>query len=475
MSSSPTRGAAIPRWPTTTALLREDGSGMLTVNDVTHSLAEATIDDARSVVLERVARFAREDLGRPVRLQTTDPDGQWELGVHPDGRVEEIDGCAHPARPVATAAQPEDQPGATSPPATPAPPPPHLAGSTSAGRTPASAQGPHDPKSPGQTNGRPSRLPRRPRTADDITSERMLRAQSEAPRRGWRRALYQLTKGGVNVGPSKAEVTERALIGRVKAPVEGCRRIAVVSRKGGTGKTTTTLMLGHTLATHRGDRVIALDGNPDAGTLGYRVRRDSPATIMDLLAHRDRIERYADIRAYTTQTPTRLEVVAADNDPRITQALVEQDFYTAVDLLERHYNIVCLDTGTGVLDSANKGILHLADQVIVVTEPALDAARAASATLDWFAKNGYEHLCGDGAIAVINAVQPRSEVDLDAIAEHFTDRCRAVVRVPWDRHLDAGGESDMARLQPATARAYLELTAAVADGFADRTPARRLP
>jgi putative peptide zinc metalloprotease protein len=79
-------------------------------------------------------------------------------------------------------------------------------------------------------------------------------------------------------------------------------------------------------------------------------------TITGLLAHRNTINRYADIRAYTSQAPTRLEVVAADDDPRITDALVEQDFHTAVELLEVHYNLVCLDTGTGVLESADSSL-----------------------------------------------------------------------------------------------------------------------
>lgn len=109
--------------------------------------------------------------------------------------------------------------------------------------------------------------------ANDFTSERMLRPEVEAPHSGWRRLLYEMTGGLVNLGPSAADIERRELIGRVKAPVHDCRRIAVLSRKGGVGKTTTTLMLGHTFASHRGDRVIALDGNPDAGSLGYRVQQ----------------------------------------------------------------------------------------------------------------------------------------------------------------------------------------------------------
>jgi len=302
-------------------------------------------------------------------------------------------------------------------------------------------------------------------TAADFTAERYLREQSPAPRNGWRRVLFWLTGGRVNLGPSPTELAERELIARAKTPVPGCRSIAVISRKGGVGKTTTTLMLGHTFASLRGDRVVALDGNPDAGSLGYRVRRETAATITNLLADEQMITRYADIRAYTSQAPTRLEVVASDDDPRITKALGESDYRRAIALLERHYNLITLDTGTGVLESANRGILQLADQIVVVMSPSLDSARAASSTLDWLNENGHAELV-HGAVAVINAVQEGGQVEVGRIKEHFAGRCRAVVQVPWDPHLAAGAETDVTRLRPTTRHAYLEVAAAVADGFA---------
>ncbi|HEV8165562.1 MAG TPA: MinD/ParA family protein, partial [Actinomycetota bacterium] len=197
-------------------------------------------------------------------------------------------------------------------------------------------------------------------TAADFTAERYLRRESVPPRDGWRRFVYWLTGGRINFGPGPAEVAERALIARAKGRVAGCRSIAVISRKGGVGKTTTTLMLGHTFASLWGDRVVALDGNPDAGSLGYRVRRETAATVTNLLADEQEIIRYADIRAYTNQASTRLEVVASDDDPRITTALGEEDYRRAIALLERHYNLILMDTGTGVLESATKGILQLA-------------------------------------------------------------------------------------------------------------------
>ncbi len=301
-------------------------------------------------------------------------------------------------------------------------------------------------------------------SAADFTADHFLRDRGAPPRDGWRRALYWLTGGRVNPGPSPLEVAQRELIARAKTPVPGCRSIAVISRKGGVGKTTTTLMLGHTFASLRGDRVVALDGNPDAGSLGYRVRRETAATITNLLADEQMITRYADIRAYTSQAPTRLEVVASDDDPRITKALGEVDYRRAIGLLERHYNLICLDTGTGVLESATRGILQLADQIVVVMSPSLDSARAASSTLDWLNENRHAELVRS-AVAVVNGIQDDLLVEVGRIQEHFAGRCRAVVQVPWDPHLAAGAETEVGRLRPATRHAYLEVAATVADGF----------
>lgn len=311
--------------------------------------------------------------------------------------------------------------------------------------------------------------------AGEFTTERMLRPSPDVPSGGWRRVVFSLSGGRVSMGPSPEELRRRELVARVKTPVAGCRKIAFISRKGGVGKTSTCLLVGHTFATHRGDRVIAVDGNPDAGTLGHRVRRETTANLTSLLADAGRIERYADIRGYTSQAPSRLEVVASDDDPTITQAIGESEFHRVISLLERHYNLVCLDTGTGVLESATRGILDSADEIVVVSAPSLDGARAASATLDWLDANGYERLV-EQSVAVLNAVgRTPAAVDVDRIEDHFARRCSSCVRIPWDPHLEAGAEATVDELQPATRRAYLELAAAIGSGFAHTTERRPTP
>ncbi len=310
-----------------------------------------------------------------------------------------------------------------------------------------------------------------PLDASAFTQEMMLRPKSRVPTSGWRRLVYQLSGGRVDPGPCPGEVEREALIARVKNPVRGSRRIAVISRKGGVGKTTTTLMLGHTFAHWRGDRVVALDGNPDAGSLGYRVRRETEATITDMLHDASRITRYADMRGYTSQAPSRLEVIASDDDDAITQAMGEDELVEAVRLMEHHYNLIMLDTGTGILDSATQGILRMADQIVIVTVPSLDGARAASLTLDWLEHNGYAWLV-EGAVAALNQSREGTLVDVDRVLEHFAKRCRATVVMPWDPHLQAGAESDLNALNEDTRTSYLELAAAVADGF--RYPVHRV-
>lgn len=301
--------------------------------------------------------------------------------------------------------------------------------------------------------------------AGEFTPERMLPADRLAPSRGWRHLVYRTTR--VNLGAGRDERAERALVARAKAPIEGRRRVVVLSAKGGTGKTTVSAMIGHTFAAHRGDRVVALDASPDAGSLGARVRRESAWTVRDLLAARESIRTYADVRAYASQAPSRLEVVCSVATSRALGriAFTGSDYESTRRLLDRFYSLLLVDCGPGLLHDPMGAILGSADQLVVVTTPSIDGGQLGSLTLDWLEDQGYgEHV--RGAVVVVNAVhRADARVDLSSFTGHFAERCRAVVRVPWDPHLGAGTETGLERLAPATRRAFLELAAAIGDGF----------
>ncbi|MET9063634.1 AAA family ATPase [Streptosporangium sandarakinum] len=309
-------------------------------------------------------------------------------------------------------------------------------------------------------------------SADSLDPDSLLRGRRNGPSSGWRKLIYRATAGLIKPGESPEVRRRGELVTRARTPVAtGHHRVAVLSLKGGVGKTTTTVGLGATLAQIRGDRVIAVDANPDRGTLSDKLELETSATVRDLLNERQQIKRYVDIRAFTSQAPSRLEVLASDRDPSVSEAFSASDYQAVAQVLENFYSICITDCGTGLLHSAMSGVLGLADQLVLVSSPSVDGARAASATLDWLEAHHYEDLVSSATV-VLCSVRPRSKstVDLDRLEAHFAARCRAVIRVPYDPHLEEGAEIDLERLQPATRDAYLRLAASVGDGFAAPQP-----
>jgi MinD-like ATPase involved in chromosome partitioning or flagellar assembly len=337
------------------------------------------------------------------------------------------------------------------------------------------AAGSAAPSASSATRG-PSAPPVR-ETADSLTADVLLHGKRPPPGPGWRRTVYRATGGLFRVGESSANLRRRDLVNGVRTPVAGGHhRVAVMSLKGGVGKTTTVVGLGATLASLRGDRVIAMDANPDRGTLSDKVRLETSATVRDLLNERAEVTRYADVRAYTSQASSRLEILASDRDPGVTVAFSADDYRAVARVLEHHYSICITDCGTGLLHSAMSGILELADHIVLVSSPSVDGARSASATLDWLEAHDYADLVRNGVV-VLSTIRPRSKstVDLDRLEQHFAARCRAVVRIPYDAHLEEGAEVELELLSSETADAYLQLAALVGDGFAvPRRPVSRI-
>jgi MinD-like ATPase involved in chromosome partitioning or flagellar assembly len=285
------------------------------------------------------------------------------------------------------------------------------------------------------------------------------------PSEGWRKWLYLASFKLINVGESPRVTHHNNLLGQVNQPLQGCYRIALLSLKGGVGKTTITATLGGTFGSIRGDRVVAVDANPDRGTLSHKVPMETAATVRHLLRDAEGIERYSDVRNYTSQGPSRLEVLASESDPAVSEAFSSDDYTKTLDTLERFYSLVLTDCGTGLMHSAMSAVLSKADVLVVISSGAVDGARSASATLDWLDAHGHQELVRN-SIAVINAVRPRSgKVDMNKVVDHFSRRCRAVRLVPFDPHLEEGAEISLDRLKRETREALIELAAVVADGF----------
>ena len=302
----------------------------------------------------------------------------------------------------------------------------------------------------------------------DLSTVALLGKARRAPSMGWRRWLYWASARLIHPGESPKVIRHDTLVAQAQRPLRGCYRIAVLSQKGGVGKTTITATLGATFATTRGDRVIAVDANPDRGTLSQKVELETPATVRHLLRDAEGIAAYSDVRRYTSQGSSRLEVLASESDPAVSEAFSSEDYARTLEVLERFYSLVLTDCGTGMLHSAMSAVIDKADVLMVISSGSVDGARSASATLDWLDAHGHQDLVRN-SVAVINGVRPRSgrgtKVDLSKVLDHFARRCRSVCQVPFDPHLEDGAEISLDRLRPETRESLIELAAVVAEGF----------
>ncbi|MEU1820531.1 SCO5717 family growth-regulating ATPase [Streptomyces roseifaciens] len=376
-----------------------------------------------------------------------------------------------PALPPAVQAQPGPA-GAHEAAAAPAPAPapyPYAPSPYSDGALPPAGDGgqggvPADPRAGGWPTVTPEQRQRSVHGAPlgftasmELSSERLLRNKPKPKK--------QIASPRFKFGGKKEEAERQRKLELIRTPVLSCYRIAVISLKGGVGKTTTTTALGATLASERQDKILAIDANPDAGTLGRRVRRETGATIRDLVSAIPSLHSYMDIRRYTSQAPSGLEIIANDVDPAVSTTFNDEDYRRAIDLLGRQYPVILTDSGTGLLYSAMRGVLDLADQLIIVSTPSVDGASSASTTLDWLHAHGYAELVSRSVTVISGVRETGKMIKVEDIVSHFEQRCRGVVVVPFDEHLATGAEVDLEMMRPKTREAYFNLSAMVAEDF----------
>ncbi|WP_067178702.1 conjugal transfer protein [Microtetraspora niveoalba] len=296
------------------------------------------------------------------------------------------------------------------------------------------------------------------RTAAPGDEPRVRRVESVVGRDtsgGWRR-IAQVVVGGGGGRTDGMEIDEA----RARTVLTGSRRILVLGCTGGAGQTTTTLMLGHTFAKYRDDRVVALDASTGEHTLTTRIAAESPETLSSLLAGSGGVSGYLGMRAYTSRCDSGLEVVGADSEAGAAQRL-ESGWPRMLAALDRHYRLIVVDPAAALAAR----LLPYADQLVLVAPASEDAPDAVAMTYEWLDGHG----CSDlrrRAVMVVNGVSRRSASDVEQAEAVARGRCRAIVRIPWEDELSRLGPVDPARLRPGGRRAYVALAGVIASGLA---------
>ena len=328
------------------------------------------------------------------------------------------------------------------------------------------------PALPGRATRSASRAAALTAPAPDFISSPGLFVREQKPRPvgGLRGALFTLTGGGLNMGPSARQREEDELARRMSRQLQGSYNTAVLSLKGGIGKTSTTVGVGLTLAEFRGDPPCAIDANPDSGDLVERAlgegiyQQQSPRTITDLLKNIESIDSLTALARYMHHAG-RLHLIAGEQDPEVSDSLTAGEYLRIRKLISGYYSVALTDCGTGVTHNAMKGILQSADNLIIAAGYAVSGAKRARSTLHWLAGHGYEELARNAIVVITDKDEVSSRVDKDAIEDHLSGICRQLIAVPHDRGVADGDLVTLDVLRPETRRAYREIAAAIVDGY----------
>lgn len=283
---------------------------------------------------------------------------------------------------------------------------------------------------------------------------------------GWRKLIATVTGGRVNPGPSAEQRRAAELVGRIRASLDGVHKVAFVSAKGGVGKSTMTVAVGNVVARARGDRVIAVDVDPDLGDLSARFsERGGPHANIQQVASLQDGDRYSTVRLHTVINNDRLELLGAQNDPKSTYTLGPEDYAATMRILDRHCNVILLDCGTSITDPLFTAIAGDVSGLVVVASQDVRGVEGALATLNWLYAHGFDGLLTRSVVALNATRDGPPLVDLKVVENEFAKFVSEVFRVPYDPHLADGLAVEFSALKPRTRKAVLELAAGVAQHF----------
>lgn len=310
---------------------------------------------------------------------------------------------------------------------------------------------------------------------------------------GWRRWLYFASGKTINVGENPADISARELDRKLQTPITGDFSLGIVQLKGGAAKTTTAIGIGNAFAEARTDAVLAVDVNPDRGNLARRTRARTDANVFTLLAA-PRPSRVQEIRSYTNETPSGLEILASAQDPATAQTFSAGDYHHVLDIVTGFYSLVISDCGTNITHPAAQAVLSRADALVIPLDAKNDSAEEAVAAIDYlhnaYAKDPhtnraltdehcnyqwlYRHLLARTIVVISHQRPGKRMFDVDRSLAWFQERVMDVHVIPYDPHLEESAEIIPDRLNPATRLAYRELAAKVAVLFPATYPAAGL-
>jgi MinD-like ATPase involved in chromosome partitioning or flagellar assembly len=343
----------------------------------------------------------------------------------------------HPATPTPEPTRPAPDPATPAPPDPATDPPPDPAPDRPADQPPDPTADPPPHPSPDAPQAAAGV---RPPVPPDLDPERFTRARHHRDPVG-RRTVHRVRELlGVGATREVREATARAEL--LRQPVTTLRRLAVLSVRGGAGKTTVATLLATTLAGGRHDRVLAVDAAPDLGSLALRAGAASPRPTAALGRAASPVRGFEDAEAHLGRADGGPWLLAgAGDDP--AGRLDLPAYLAAVATLARFFAVLVTDCGPDPGSDLNQGILLDAHALALVTPATVDGVVSAHQAIGWLRGTSAAALV-PRTVVVLSAQTPHTEgVDLKRGARTLASHGVRVARLPYDRHLAAG-----ARIRP---------------------------
>jgi MinD-like ATPase involved in chromosome partitioning or flagellar assembly len=327
---------------------------------------------------------------------------------------------------------------------------------------------PLNPPDPGQPRHRESGGHHRQHP--DSVSGTLRISDMVAPRKippgsGWRKFVYLATFKTLNLGESPRERHYRELRERIRRHIRKQYVIAVVSGKGGVGKTTMTAAIGAVFRECRPENVVAIDAAPGFGTLAGRIDENPPGDYSAVLNDTD-VQGYADIREHLGQNAVGLDVLAGNRASDQPRPLVPSMFAGVLSRLRRTHNVILVDTADDLEHPVMKAVFDAADTLVFVSGLTADTSLPVTRAIDLLRSLGYHELVSRSMVVLNDS---RNKYDPEArkyLEERFAQSGASVEFMPYDPHFAKGGIIDVQNeLDRKTRLRLFEVTASLADKY----------
>ncbi|MFG3368761.1 hypothetical protein ACGF0K_27815 [Streptomyces sp. NPDC048156] len=269
-----------------------------------------------------------------------------------------------------------------------------------------------------------------------------------------RRTGHSLRRLASSAAPGGSE--EARLARELQQPVANGRVIAVTSIRGGVGKTTVSALLARTLNHYRHDPVLALEADAALGTLPVRLGAESVRwSCPDLAQILKPSMQLIDVTGYLVPVTDGGWLLPASQG-RVGAPLDVRTYRTVSLALRRHFAMTVVDCET-LPGEVARTAMDTAHARVVVAPMTVEGVGGTRVVLDWLAQLPKAALAS--TVVALTSSAPDMTLDLKAATAHLRETGVAVVHLPYDRHLAAGGPIRTALLSEATRRAATGLAA----------------